>query len=98
MLLRCLCGVAVSTGLIGMLPGMHLAWIFTGLAGLAALGLVGLMAYARELEAEQRSPAAARGEPRAPRRPEPAAATWRLPAIRAPGTTTTSSCPEAAAR
>ena len=53
MLLRCLCGVAISTGLIGMLPGMHLAWVFTGLAGLAALGLVGLMAYAKELEAEQ---------------------------------------------
>ena len=32
---------------------MHLAWVFTGLAGVAALGLVGLMAYAKELEAEQ---------------------------------------------
>jgi hypothetical protein len=53
MLLRCLCGVAISTGLIGMWPGLHLAWIFTGLAGLAALGLVGLMAYAKELEADQ---------------------------------------------
>jgi hypothetical protein len=52
-LLRCLGGVAVSTGLIGLFPGMHLAWVFTGLAGLAALGLVGLMAYAKELEAEQ---------------------------------------------
>ncbi len=52
-LLRCLCGVAISTGLIGIVPGMHLAWVFTGLFGLAALGLVGLMAYAKELEAEQ---------------------------------------------
>ncbi len=52
-LLRCLCGVALSTGLIGMFPGFHLAWVFTGVAGVAALGLVGLMAYARELEAEQ---------------------------------------------
>ncbi len=54
MLLRCLCGVAISTGIIGMWPGMHLAWVFTCLAGVAALGLVGLIAYARELEGEQR--------------------------------------------
>jgi hypothetical protein len=52
-LLRCLCGVAVSTGLIGLFPHMHLAWIFTALSGLAALALVGLIAYAREVEAEQ---------------------------------------------
>jgi hypothetical protein len=53
MLLRCLGGVAISTALIGVFPGMHLAWVFTGITGLAALGLVGLMAYARELEAEK---------------------------------------------
>ena len=53
MLLRCLAGVAVSTGLIGLFPGMHLVWVITGLSGLGALGLVGLMAYAKELEAEQ---------------------------------------------
>jgi hypothetical protein len=52
-LLRCLGGVAISTALIGLFPVMHLAWLFTGLTGLAALGLVGLMAYAKELEAEQ---------------------------------------------
>jgi hypothetical protein len=52
-LLRCLGGVAIATGLIGLFPAMHLAWVFTGLAGLAALGLVGLIAYAKELEAEQ---------------------------------------------
>ncbi len=52
-LLRCLTGVAISTALIGLFPAMHLVWVFTGLAGLAALGLVGLMAYAKELEAEQ---------------------------------------------
>lgn len=53
MLVRCLAGVAVSTGLIGLLPGMHLAWVFTGLTALALAGLLGLMAYAKELEAEQ---------------------------------------------
>jgi hypothetical protein len=53
MLLRCLGGVAVSTALIGVFPAMHLVWVVTGLSGLAALGLVGLMAYAKELEAEQ---------------------------------------------
>ena len=53
MLLRCLGGVAISTGLIGLFPGLHLAWVFTALSGLAALGLVGLMAYAKELEAER---------------------------------------------
>jgi hypothetical protein len=52
-LLRGLCGVALSTALIGIWPGMHLAWVFTGLAGVAALGLVALMAYAKELEAER---------------------------------------------
>ncbi len=52
-LLRCLSGIAISTGLIGIFPGMHLAWVFTGLFGLVSLGLVGLMAYAKELEAEQ---------------------------------------------
>jgi hypothetical protein len=60
-LLRTLCGVAISTGLIGMFPGLHLAWVFTAIAGLAALALVGLIGYARELEAQQsqrRSPRA----------------------------------------
>jgi hypothetical protein len=71
-LLRCLCGLAISTGLIGIFPGMHLAWIFTGLSGLAALGLVGLMAYAREIEAQQ-SPRRARSID-VPRAIEPATA------------------------
>lgn len=54
LVLRCLCGVAVTTGIIGVLPGMQLAWIFTGLTGLTALGLVALMAYANELQGHQR--------------------------------------------
>ena len=91
-LLRCLGGAAISTGLIGMFPGMHLAWVFTGLTGLAALGLVGLMAYARELEAEQ-----ARRRSRRDAGPgiwwEPVPATGRRPATPAPGTTTSSRCP-----
>lgn len=53
-LLRCLGGVAVSTLIIGLWPGMHLAWIFTALTGLPALALLGLMAYANELENERR--------------------------------------------
>ena len=53
MLLRCLGGVAISTGLIGLLPGMHLAWVITALSGLATVGLIGLMAYAKEIEAEK---------------------------------------------
>jgi hypothetical protein len=53
MLLRCLTGVTLSTGLIGMFPSLHLAWIFTGLTGLGALALVGLMAYAKEMETQR---------------------------------------------
>jgi membrane protein implicated in regulation of membrane protease activity len=52
-LLRALGGVAIVTGLLGLVPGMQMVWVLTGLAGLAALGVVGLMAYAKELEAEQ---------------------------------------------
>jgi hypothetical protein len=60
--LRCLCGIAVSTAVIGMVPGLHPAWVITGLSGLAALALVGLMGYARELEEQKRR--------RRPRRPD----------------------------
>ncbi len=63
-LLRCLGGIAISTGLIGIFPGMHLAWVFTALSGLAALGLVGLIGYARELEAQQQLRRARRAESR----------------------------------
>jgi hypothetical protein len=50
LLLRCLTGVALSTAVIGLVPGLHLAWVVTAFSGLAALGLLALMAYARELE------------------------------------------------
>lgn len=53
-LLRCLGGVAVSTFIIGLWPGMHLAWVFTALTGLPALALLGLMAYANELKEQRR--------------------------------------------
>lgn len=61
-LLRCLGGVAVSTFIIGLWPGMHLAWVFTALTGLPALALLGLLAYANEVKEERRR--------RGPRHPE----------------------------
>ena len=85
--LRCLCGVAISTGLIGIFPGMHLAWIFTGLSGLAALGLVGLMAYAREIEAQRRARHAR------VRRARPVPSSPPPPVTPVPGTTTSGSSP-----
>jgi membrane protein YdbS with pleckstrin-like domain len=53
MLLRCLTAVAVSTALLGMLPSMQLAWVFTAVAAVAALALVGIIAYAKELETQR---------------------------------------------
>ena len=79
MLLRCLGGVAISTALIGVFPGMHLAWVFTGLTGLAALGLVGLMAYAKELEAEQARRRSRRESPSMPHAPTSGPATAGYP-------------------
>jgi hypothetical protein len=71
-LLRCLAGVAVSTGLIGIFPGLHLAWIVTVLSGVAALALVGLIGYAKELQVQQERQRARRAEAR--RFVDPAAA------------------------
>jgi hypothetical protein len=71
-LLRCLGGVAISTALIGILPGMHLAWIFAALSGAAALALVGLVAYAKDLEVQQERQRVRRAESR--RFVDPAAA------------------------
>ncbi|HEX4162952.1 MAG TPA: hypothetical protein VHZ05_10660 [Acidimicrobiales bacterium] len=61
-LLRCLGGVALSTFIIGLLPGMHLTWVFTALTGLPALALLGLMAYANEVKEERRRRGARRSE------------------------------------
>jgi hypothetical protein len=52
--LRLLAGAAVTTGILGALPALRLAWIFTGITGIAALALAGLIAYARELEGQRR--------------------------------------------
>jgi membrane protein implicated in regulation of membrane protease activity len=71
-LLRCLGGVAISTGLIGVFPGMHLVWIFTVLSGVAALALVGLIGYAKEIEDQRERQRARRAE--AQRFVDPAAA------------------------
>jgi hypothetical protein len=52
--LRLLAAATVSTGILGALPEFRLAWIFTGITGIAALALAGLFAYARELEGQRR--------------------------------------------
>lgn len=51
--LRLLGGAAITTGILGALPALRLAWIFTGLMGTAALALAGLIAYAREIEGQK---------------------------------------------
>jgi hypothetical protein len=61
-LLRCLTGVAVSTGLIGIFPSLHLVWIITVLSGVAALALVALIAYAKELQVQRERQRARRTE------------------------------------
>jgi hypothetical protein len=52
--LRLLAATAVTTGIMGALPALRLAWIFTGITGIAALALAGLIAYAREIEGQRR--------------------------------------------
>jgi len=52
--LRVLVGAAITTGILGALPALRLAWIFTGIAGIGALALAGLIAYAREVEGQRR--------------------------------------------
>jgi hypothetical protein len=52
-ILLVLTGLTISTLLLGMLPELRLAWILTAFTGFVVLGMVGLMAYAREIEAQQ---------------------------------------------
>lgn len=52
--LQVLAVLAIGTGILGIVPSLRLAWIFSGITGMAALGLVGLIAYAREIEVQRR--------------------------------------------
>jgi hypothetical protein len=54
LVLRVLTAVAIGTGILGVLPSLRPAWIVTALTGIAALALVGLIAYAREVEGQRR--------------------------------------------
>jgi hypothetical protein len=54
LVLRLLTAVAILTGILGVIPSFHLAWIVTAITGLAALSLVGLIAYARDVEDQRR--------------------------------------------
>ena len=53
-LLLVLTGLTISTALLGIMPALRLAWVFTGLTAVALFGLIGLIAYAREIEAQRR--------------------------------------------
>jgi hypothetical protein len=53
--LRLLTATAVGSGIVGVVPSFRLAWVFTAITGIAALALVGLVAYAREVEGQRRS-------------------------------------------
>ena len=55
LLLRGLTGVAIFTGFLGMVPALRPAWALTALSGFGALALVGLIAYANELETQLRT-------------------------------------------
>jgi hypothetical protein len=51
-ILLVLAGLTVTTGILGMLPGLAMAWVFTALCAIALVAMVGLIAYARELQAQ----------------------------------------------
>lgn len=52
-ILLVLTGLTISTAVLGVLPALRPAWILTALTGLAVLGIIGLVAYAREIEAQR---------------------------------------------
>jgi hypothetical protein len=52
--LRLLTATAVGSGIVGVVPSFRLAWVVTAVTGIAALALVGLVAYAREIEGQRR--------------------------------------------
>jgi hypothetical protein len=59
LVLRILTAAATFTGILGAFPSLHVAWIFTAVTGIAALALVALIAYARDVEEQrQRRPRA----------------------------------------
>jgi hypothetical protein len=51
-ILLMLTALTFTTAVLGTLPALRLAWVFTALTGLALLGVVGLIAYAREIGAQ----------------------------------------------
>ncbi len=55
LVLRVLTAVAIGTGILGVVPSLRPAWIVTALTGIAAFALVGLIAYAREVEGQRRN-------------------------------------------
>jgi hypothetical protein len=64
-ILLVLAGLTITTGILGMLPALHLAWVLTALSAIALVAMVGLIAYASELQAQAprlaRSPLGAGG-------------------------------------
>ncbi len=54
-MVRVLTGLTISTALLGILPSLRMAWVFSALTGVVLVAMVGLIAYARELEAQRGS-------------------------------------------
>jgi len=59
--LRLLTAATITSGIVGMLPSARMVWVATGIFGLALLGLIALMGYAREVEALHRRSGSAYG-------------------------------------